>query len=38
MWPTIVKGLVHGDEFYYHPEGGLKEKSVSAYGICLEEF
>lgn len=32
------KGLLHGDVLYYYPKGGLKEKSIFAYGICLEEF
>jgi antitoxin component YwqK of YwqJK toxin-antitoxin module len=32
------KGFLHGDVIYYYPEGGLKEKSVFEYGICLEEF
>jgi antitoxin component YwqK of YwqJK toxin-antitoxin module len=32
------RGLLHGDVTLYHPEGGPKEKSVFAHGICLEEF
>jgi hypothetical protein len=32
------QGLLHGEVRYYYPEGGVREKSVFAYGICLEEF
>ena len=32
------RGLLHGDVTFYYPEGGPREKSVFAYGICLEEF